>query len=236
MTDLLKMTAVEARAALDDKSISAVELTDAYLTAADETQALNAYTEITHDKAREMAAASDARLAKGEGGALEGLPIGVKDLFCTMGVETTACSNILNGFKPVYESTVTQNLWDDGAVMLGKLNCDEFAMGSANETSARGAVASPWTVDGDDHDYAPGGSSGGSAASVAAHSSVMATGTDTGGSIRQPAAFCGVVGLSQPMAVVLVVGLWLLRPLWIKRAHHPRCCGWCADAAIHGQS
>ena len=195
MSDLLKMTAVEARAALDQKSISAVELTDAYLAAADATVALNAYTEITHDKARDMAAASDVRLAKGEGGVLEGLPIGVKDLFCTQGIETTACSNILNGFKPVYESTVTQNLWDDGAVMLGKLNCDEFAMGSANETSARGAVASPWTVEGDDHDYAPGGSSGGSAASVAARSSLMATGTDTGGSIRQPAAFCGVVGI-----------------------------------------
>jgi len=195
MNDLLKMTAVEARAALEAKSISAVELTDAYLQAADATVALNAYTEITHDKARAMAKASDARLAKGEGGALEGLPVGVKDLFCTIGVETTACSNILNGYKPVYESTVTQNLWNDGAVMLGKLNCDEFAMGSANETSARGAVASPWTVSGDDQDYAPGGSSGGSAASVAARSSLFATGTDTGGSIRQPAAFCGVVGI-----------------------------------------
>ena len=195
MNDLLKMTAVEARAALEAKSISAVELTDAYLQATDATVALNAYTEITHDKARGMAKASDARLAKGEGGALEGLPVGVKDLFCTIGVETTACSNILNGYKPVYESTVTQNLWNDGAVMLGKLNCDEFAMGSANETSARGAVASPWTVSGDDQDYAPGGSSGGSAASVAARSSLFATGTDTGGSIRQPAAFCGVVGI-----------------------------------------
>ena len=195
MNDLLNMTAVEARAALEAKSISAVELTDAYLSAADATQALNAYTEVTHDKARDMAKSSDQRLAKGEGGTLEGLPVGVKDLFCTIGVETTACSNILNGYKPVYESTVTQNLWNDGAVMLGKLNCDEFAMGSANETSARGAVASPWTVNGDDQDYAPGGSSGGSAASVAARSSLFATGTDTGGSIRQPAAFCGVVGI-----------------------------------------
>lgn len=195
MSDLLKLSAVDARAALDAKTISAVELTDAYLSAADETHALNAYTEVTHDKARTMAAASDARLNKGEGGVLEGLPVGVKDLFCTIGVETTACSNILNGYKPVYESTVTQNLWDDGAVMLGKLNCDEFAMGSANETSARGAVSSPWTVAGDDQSYAPGGSSGGSAASVAARSSLLALGTDTGGSIRQPAAFCGVVGI-----------------------------------------
>ena len=115
MNDLLEMTAVEARAALEAKSISAVELTDAYLGAADATQALNAYTEVTHDKARDMAKSSDQRLAKGEGGTLEGLPVGVKDLFCTIGVETTACSNILNGYKPVYESTVTQNLWNDGA-------------------------------------------------------------------------------------------------------------------------
>ena len=195
MSDLLKMSAAEARTALDNKDFTAVELTQAYLAAAEATSSLNAYTEVTPDRALEMAKASDARLAQGEGGMLEGLPIGVKDLFCTEGVETTACSNILNGYKPVYESTVTQNLWNDGAVMLGKLNCDEFAMGSANETSARGSVASPWQPQGDDKDYAPGGSSGGSAASVAARSSIMATGTDTGGSIRQPAAFCGVVGL-----------------------------------------
>ena len=195
MSDLLKMSAAEARTALDNKDFTAVELTQAYLDAAAATSSLNAYTEVTPDRALEMAKASDARLAQGEGGMLEGLPIGVKDLFCTEGVETTACSNILNGYKPVYESTVTQNLWNDGAVMLGKLNCDEFAMGSANETSARGSVASPWQPQGDDKDYAPGGSSGGSAASVAARSSIMATGTDTGGSIRQPAAFCGVVGL-----------------------------------------
>lgn len=195
MSDLLKMSAAEARTALDNKYFTAVELTEAYLGAAEATSSLNAYTEVTPDRALEMAKASDARLAQGEGGMLEGLPIGVKDLFCTEGVETTACSNILNGYKPVYESTVTQNLWNDGAVMLGKLNCDEFAMGSTNETSARGSVASPWQPQGDDKDYAPGGSSGGSAASVAARSSIMATGTDTGGSIRQPAAFCGVVGL-----------------------------------------
>lgn len=201
MSDILTLSATQARKALDGKSISALELTNAYLDAADATVNLNAYTAITHDKARMMAANSDARLAKGCGGALEGLPIGVKDLFCTQGVETTACSNILNGFTPTYESTVTENLWNDGAVMLGKLNCDEFAMGSANETSARGAVISPWIAsegtasEGDATDYTPGGSSGGSAASVAARSSLMATGTDTGGSIRQPAAFCGVVGI-----------------------------------------
>jgi len=195
MSSCLDLSAVEAKAALAEKKISATELTQAYLDAAARTEALNAYTEVTAEKALAMAKASDDRIAKGEARALEGIPIGVKDLFCTKGVETTACSNILNGFKPVYESTVTQNLWDDGAVMLGKLNCDEFAMGSANETSARGPVASPWKVAGDDKSYAPGGSSGGSAASVAARSSLMATGTDTGGSIRQPAAFCGVVGI-----------------------------------------
>jgi aspartyl-tRNA(Asn)/glutamyl-tRNA(Gln) amidotransferase subunit A len=195
MSDLLKMSAAEARAALKNKEFTAVELTEAYLAAAEETSALNAYTEVTPEHALTMAKASDERLAKGAGGRLEGLPIGIKDLFCTRGIETTACSNILNGYKPVYESTVTQNLWNDGAVMLGKMNCDEFAMGSANENSARGAAVSPWQPGGDDKNYTPGGSSGGSAASVAARSSMMATGTDTGGSIRQPAAFCGVVGL-----------------------------------------
>ena len=195
MSTLLNMTAAQARLALDSKSISASELTEAYLTAAKDSQNLNAYTEVTADKARQMAKNSDARIAKGEARPLEGLPIGVKDLFCTKGIETTACSNILNGYKPVYESTVTENLWNDGAVMLGKLNCDEFAMGSSNETSARGSVINPWKANNDGRDYVPGGSSGGSAASVAGQSSIMATGTDTGGSIRQPAAFCGVVGL-----------------------------------------
>ncbi|MGC6484336.1 MAG: Asp-tRNA(Asn)/Glu-tRNA(Gln) amidotransferase subunit GatA, partial [Candidatus Puniceispirillales bacterium] len=142
-----------------------------------------------------MAAESDARIKAGNAGTLEGVPVGVKDLFCTEGVASTACSNILRGFVPPYESTVTANLWADGAVMLGKLNCDEFAMGSANETSAFGPVASPWKASGDDADYAPGGSSGGSAAAVAARSALLATGTDTGGSIRQPAAFCGTVGI-----------------------------------------
>ena len=194
MTDLLSLTATEARHALDQKDIKAVELTEAYLNAATETEALNAYTVLTPEKAMDMAKASDERIASGNAGPLEGIPLGVKDLFCTEGVETTACSNILKGFNPAYESTVTANLWADGAVMLGKLNCDEFAMGSANETSAFGPVISPWTT-ADDADYVPGGSSDGSAASVAARSSLMATGTDTGGSIRQPAAFCGIVGL-----------------------------------------
>ena len=157
MTDLLLLTATEARHALDQKDIKAVELTEAYLNAATETEALNAYTVLTPEKAMDMAKASDERIASGNAGPLEGIPLGVKDLFCTEGVETTACSNILKGFNPAYESTVTANLWADGAVMLGKLNCDEFAMGSANETSAFGPVISPWTT-ADDADYVPGGS------------------------------------------------------------------------------
>ena len=195
MSEFLNLTATEARRALDGGEVSAMELTAAYLDAAEATAGLNAFIEITRERALEMAAACDARIKQGKAGPLEGLPIGVKDLFCTKGVATTACSNILRGFTPTYESTVTSKLWSDGAIMLGKLNCDEFAMGSANETSAFGAVASPWKAEGDDADYAPGGSSGGSAAAVAARSALMATGTDTGGSIRQPAAFCGVVGI-----------------------------------------
>ena len=194
MSDLLSLTAVEARAALDKKSISAVELTTAYLGAAKATAGLNNYVALTSEKALEMAGQSDQRIAVGKAGLLEGLPIGVKDLFCTKGVTSTACSNILKGFVPHYESTVTSNLWAAGGVMLGKLNCDEFAMGSANETSAFGAAINPWQGP-DKVDLVPGGSSGGSASAVAARSALMATGTDTGGSIRQPAAFCGTVGL-----------------------------------------
>jgi aspartyl-tRNA(Asn)/glutamyl-tRNA(Gln) amidotransferase subunit A len=194
MSDLLSLSAVEARVALDKKDISAVELTTAYLAAADETAALNNYVARTADQALVMAAESDKRIADGRAGLLEGVPIGVKDLFCTKGVASTACSRILDGFVPRYESTVTTNLWAAGGVMLGKLNCDEFAMGSANETSAFGAAINPWQGR-DKLDLVPGGSSGGSASAVAARSALMATGTDTGGSIRQPAAFCGVVGL-----------------------------------------
>ena len=194
MTDLLDLSAVEARAALDAKSISATELTAAYIDAAEQTAALNNYVLLTPDHALDMAARADDRLAKGDAGLLEGIPLGVKDLFCTAGVATTACSRILQGFTPPYESTVTANLWAQGAVMLGKLNCDEFAMGSANETSAFGPAINPWQGT-EKIDLVPGGSSGGSASAVAARSALMATGTDTGGSIRQPAAFCGVVGL-----------------------------------------
>ena len=194
MENYLNLTATQARAALQKKEISATELTHAYIAAADATKALNNYVCMTADKALEMAANSDRRIADGSAGPLEGLPIGVKDLFCTQGVETTACSAILKGFVPAYESTVTSQLWRDGAVMLGKLNCDEFAMGSANETSVFGPAVNPWSASGE-ADLAAGGSSGGSASSVAAGSALMATGTDTGGSIRQPAAFCGVVGM-----------------------------------------
>ncbi|MDA8943237.1 Asp-tRNA(Asn)/Glu-tRNA(Gln) amidotransferase subunit GatA [Alphaproteobacteria bacterium] len=194
MSDLLGLNAVAARDALDKKAISAVELATAYLGAAEATAGLNNYVALTADHALAMAAESDKRIASGEAGLLEGLPIGVKDLFCTKGVSSTACSNILKGFVPPYESTVTANLWAAGGVMLGKLNCDEFAMGSGNETSAYGPAINPWQGK-DKVDLVPGGSSGGSASAVAARSALLATGTDTGGSIRQPAAFCGVVGL-----------------------------------------
>ena len=194
MSDLLSLSAVEARAALDAGDVSAPELTGAYLAAIEETGALNNYVAVTVDKAMEMAEASQARIKAGEAGLIEGIPVGVKDLFCTSGVVSTACSRILEGFTPTYESTVTANLWREGGVMLGKINCDEFAMGSANETSAFGPAINPWQA-GDGADLVPGGSSGGSASAVAARSALLATGTDTGGSIRQPAAFCGVVGM-----------------------------------------
>lgn len=192
MTHLLELTATEARKALDEKECSAVELTQTYLDAIEKTAPLNNYVAVTAEKALEMAGQSDARIAAGKAGALEGIPVGVKDLFCTRDVTTTACSNILKNFVPPYESTVTDKLWQSGGVMLGKLNCDEFAMGSANETSCFGPAVNPWSGD---VPLAAGGSSGGSASAVAARSALIATGTDTGGSIRQPAAFCGVVGM-----------------------------------------
>jgi aspartyl-tRNA(Asn)/glutamyl-tRNA(Gln) amidotransferase subunit A len=195
MSDLTALTLVQARDGLRAKQFSAAELTDAHLAAMERARALNAFVLETPEVARKMAGDSDERLVKGQGGTLEGLPLGIKDLFCTDGVRTTACSHILENFVPPYESTVTANLWRDGAVMLGKLNCDEFAMGSSNETSHFGPVVSPWRRRGADTKLVPGGSSGGSAAAVAAHLCVGATGTDTGGSIRQPAAFCGIAGL-----------------------------------------
>ncbi|UPA25684.1 Asp-tRNA(Asn)/Glu-tRNA(Gln) amidotransferase subunit GatA [Shinella oryzae] len=196
MTDLTRLTIAEAREKLSAREIKAVELTDAYLSAIEAANpAINAYVAVTPEKAREMAKASDARIAEGKAGALEGIPLGIKDLFATEGVHTQACSHILDGFKPQYESTVTQNLWNDGAVMLGKLNMDEFAMGSSNESSYYGAVKNPWRANGSNADLVPGGSSGGSAAAVAAFLCAGATATDTGGSIRQPAAFTGTVGI-----------------------------------------
>ena len=195
MTELTSLTLAQARDALRRKEFSASELADAHLAAVEQARALNAFVLETPDRARAMARTADARLAKGEGGPLEGLPLGIKDLFCTEGVRTTACSHILENFVPTYESTVTANLWRDGAVLLGKLNNDEFAMGSSTETSYFGPAVSPWRRRGADAKLVPGGSSGGSAAAVAANLCVGATGTDTGGSIRQPAAFCGIVGV-----------------------------------------
>lgn len=196
MTDLTKLSLADAREGLKDKSFTAVELTDAYLGAiAAANDKLNAYVATTSEQARDMAKASDAKLARGEAGLLEGIPLGVKDLFATKGVHTQAASHILDGFKPEYESSVTANLWRDGAVMLGKLNMDEFAMGSSNETSYYGPVVNPFRAEGSNANLVPGGSSGGSAAAVAAWLCAGATATDTGGSIRQPAAFTGTVGI-----------------------------------------
>ena len=195
MSDAASFTLSGARDALKAKKISSVELTKALIHAVERARGLNAYVTETPERALAMAAASDARLAKGEGGALEGLPLAIKDLFCTKGVRTTAGSKILGNFVPPYESTVTQNLWNAGAVMLGKTNMDEFAMGSSNETSALGPVFNPWRAKNSNANLVPGGSSGGSAAAVAGDLCLAATGTDTGGSIRQPAAVTGTVGL-----------------------------------------
>ncbi len=195
MSDLLRLSLTEARDGLRRKSFSSRELTEACLAEIEKARALNAFVVETPEIARTMADASDARLAKGEGGALEGVPLGIKDLFCTKGVQTTAGSRILQGFKPTYESTVTAKLWAAGGVMLGKLNMDEFAMGSSNETSAFGPVVSPWRRGNEETQLVPGGSSGGSAAAVAAALCYGATGTDTGGSIRQPASVAGISGI-----------------------------------------
>jgi len=196
MADLTSLTLKAALDGLTSKSFSAEELAKAYVSAIETANPhLNAYVLETPDKAIAMARASDARRARGEAGPLEGASLGIKDLFCTDGVQSTAGSNILKGFRPPYESTVTAKLWRDGAVMLGKLNMDEFAMGSSNETSAFGPVTNPWKARGSNQALTPGGSSGGSAAAVAADLCLAATASDTGGSIRQPAAFTGTVGV-----------------------------------------
>src|SRR5438128_5394537 len=218
MTDLTSLTIAEARDGLAKKSFTSRELTDAHLAAMEAARSLNAFVLETPDQARSMARAIAARIAKGEGGPLAGIPLGIKDLFATRDVRTTACSKILGNFVPTYESTITSQLWRDGAVMLGKLNNDEFAMGSSNETSCFGPVVNPWRrrrravsarppdagdaevcrvefPEFDDTHLVPGGSSGGSASAVAAQLCMGATATDTGGSIRQPAAFTATVGV-----------------------------------------
>ncbi len=195
MSDLTRITLKAALEGLESRAFSSVELTQAHIDAVAQARSLNAFILETPDQALAMARDADARRARGEAGPLTGAPLGIKDLFCTKGVRTTACSNILGNFVPEYESTVTSHLWRDGAVMLGKLNLDEFAMGSSNETSAFGAVVNPWRRQGSEAKLTPGGSSGGSAASVAADLCLGATATDTGGSIRQPAAFTGTVGI-----------------------------------------
>jgi aspartyl-tRNA(Asn)/glutamyl-tRNA(Gln) amidotransferase subunit A len=195
MTELCSLTLADARERLRRREFSAAELADAHLAAIEQARALNAYVLETPEVTRAMAQAADARLKKGEARALEGIPLGIKDLFATRDVRTTACSHILDTFIPPYESSVTANLWRDGAVMLGKLNNDEFAMGSSNETSCFGPVVNPWRRRGSNVPLVPGGSSGGSAAAVAAQLCLGATATDTGGSIRQPAAFTGTVGV-----------------------------------------
>ena len=184
-----------ARDLLAAGKLSSRELVEAHIEAMEKHRALNAFITETPERALAMAAASDRRLRAGEGGRLEGIPLAVKDLFCTAGVQTTAASRILEGFRPFYESTVTAKLFQEGAALLGKTNLDEFAMGSSNLASAFGPAVSPWRARGDDRARVPGGSSGGSAVAVAARMAPAAIGTDTGGSIRQPAAFTGLVGM-----------------------------------------
>jgi aspartyl-tRNA(Asn)/glutamyl-tRNA(Gln) amidotransferase subunit A len=195
MSGLTELTLKAALEGLKARRFSAVELATAHLDQMASARVLNAYVLETPEKALEMAKASDERLGRGEAGPLEGAALGIKDLFCTEGFRSAACSRILADFKPTYESTVTANLWRDGAVMLGKLNMDEFAMGSSNETSACGPTVNPWRSRSSNRPLTPGGSSGGSAVAVAAEMALGATATDTGGSIRQPASFTGTVGI-----------------------------------------
>ncbi|HEY2750020.1 Asp-tRNA(Asn)/Glu-tRNA(Gln) amidotransferase subunit GatA [Phenylobacterium sp.] len=195
MTEFTSLTLKAALEGLKSKAFSSVELTQAHVEAVEAARALNAYVLETPEQALAMAKASDDRRAAGTAGPLDGAPLGIKDLFCTKGVRSTAGSKIIGEFTPTYESTVTANLWRDGAVMLGKLNMDEFAMGSSNETSAWGPVVNPWRSSGGNAKLTPGGSSGGSASAVAAELCLGATATDTGGSIRQPASFTGTVGI-----------------------------------------
>ena len=194
MNEICNLSLLEVKEALKKHDLSALEVTNAFIEASENIKNLNIYNTFTPEKAIEMAKLSQSRIDKGQGKPLDGIPIAVKDLFCTEGTLTTASSKILNNFIPNYESTVTNNLWEAGAVMLGKVSCDEFAMGSSNETSYFGNVINPWSK-GKGKNLTPGGSSGGSAAVVASNAALAATGTDTGGSIRQPVAFCGVAGI-----------------------------------------
>lgn len=192
MTDLTRLTISESLSKLKAKEISPVELTEAYIKKLEDNKKYNAYVTMSEDVALAQAKESEKRYMNGTNKALDGIPLGIKDLFCTKDIRTTACSKIIDNFVPQYESTVTQNLLNDGAVFLGKLNLDEFAMGGSNETSYFGPVVNPWSKD---IKLVAGGSSGGSAAAVSANMCAGATGTDTGGSIRQPSAFCGVTGI-----------------------------------------
>lgn len=195
MTQFTDLTIAAALKGLEKGEFTSVELTQAHINAVEKARALNAFIVETPELATQQAKASDERRKSGKAGLLEGIPIAMKDLFCTKGVQTTASSNILKGFVPTYESTVSQNMLDQGMVMLGKVALDEFAMGSANITSAFGNVISPWRANGDIKQRIPGGSSGGSSAAVSARIAMGATGTDTGGSIRQPASVTGIVGI-----------------------------------------
>ncbi len=195
MSDLNALTISEARDRMRAGEFTAAELTESCLQQIESAGALNAFVHNTPELAMDQAKAADRRLQEGDTSGMCGIPLGIKDLFCTLHVPSQAGSRILAGFKPEYESTVTQNLWNSGAVMLGKLNMDEFAMGSSNETSVYGNAVNPWRRGNDSAQMTPGGSSGGSASAVAADLCLAATGTDTGGSIRQPAAFTGIVGL-----------------------------------------
>jgi len=230
MTDLTSLTLAEARRGLAAKTFTSLELTDAHLSAIEAARVLNAFVMETPEQARDMAKAVDEKIAKGDAGPLAGIPLGIKDLFATKGVRTTACSKILGNFVPTYESSVTSQLWRDGAVMLGKLNNDEFAMGSANETSCFGPVGNPWRREGSNTTLVPGGSSGGSASAVAALLCMGATATDTGGSIRQPAAFTATVGIKPTYGPARVGASSPLPPRSIRpvRSHAAsataRCC------------
>ncbi|MDR3078742.1 MAG: Asp-tRNA(Asn)/Glu-tRNA(Gln) amidotransferase subunit GatA [Rickettsiales bacterium] len=195
MSELLKLTLLQAREKLLRREVKSTELVDSFIDNIEKNRHLNAFIRDTFEQARDRAKISDANLAAGKARKLEGLPMGIKDVFCTKGVETTACSRILKNFIPPYESTVTQRLGDENYIMLGKTNTDEFTCGSTTATSCFGPSVNPYRARGDDRDLTPGGSSGGSAAAVAANLCLAAMGTDTGGSVRQPAALCGLVGL-----------------------------------------